>query len=194
MQEREIAVTTPNRASAVLLVGGLVTVACAALGGWLLFRAPLASGEPRETAPAHGPSPVDMTAAPSTVQPPSAPAREDVVQERVIRGTASVGASADEGSEGEIDARAVASQVRTRTGAIRGCYERALRERPSLAGRLVVRFTIGANGRVNSIRPEGLLEAPEVGACVANVIRRMEFPRPSGGAVEFSVPFTFSPG
>lgn len=116
------------------------------------------------------------------------------MQERVIRGTASVGAEGDEGSEGEIDARGVASRIRARVGAVRACYERALRERPTLAGRLTVRFTIGAEGRVTSIRPEGLPEAPEVGVCVANVIRRIEFERPAGGAVEFSFPLTFAPG
>ena len=184
---------------AALLGGGLVALACAALGAWLLLRAPAGPRANAPPAPAlqGAPAPVDVATAPPpppTMPAPPMPSGGAPVRERVIRGTASVGAEGDQGSEGELDARGVASRIRARVGAIRGCYERALRDHPTLAGRIEVRFTIGPEGRVNSIRPEGLPEAPEVGACVANVIRRVEFPRPTGGAVEFSFPFTFSPG
>lgn len=118
----------------------------------------------------------------------------EIVRERVIRGNTSLGEGGAEGGEGEIDANRVASLIRGQLGGIRSCYERALRNNPTLAGRIDVRFTIGEAGRITTIRASGMSEAPEVGSCISGAIRRIAFPQPSGGSVEFSFPFTFSPG
>jgi TonB family protein len=79
-------------------------------------------------------------------------------------------------------------------GGIRSCYERALRNNPTLSGRLEVRFTIGTSGRVTSASSSGLSAAPEVGSCVVSRVRGLVFPTPEGGSVDFSFPFNFSPG
>lgn len=118
----------------------------------------------------------------------------EVVRERVIRGNTSLGSGDATGGEGEIDASRVASLIRGQLGGIRSCYERSLRNNPTLSGRIDVRFTIGESGRATSVSPSGMSAAPEVGTCIANAIRRIAFPRPTGGAVEFSFPFTFNPG
>lgn len=118
----------------------------------------------------------------------------EVVVERTIRGSASLGSGDATGGEGELDAGRVAAVIRSQIGGIRSCYERALRNNPTLAGRLDVRFTIGTAGRVTSISSSGLNQAPDVGSCVTARIRGLVFPPPTGGAVDFSFPFNFTPG
>ena len=119
----------------------------------------------------------------------------EVVVERVIRGSASIGSGDSVGGEGELDAGRVAAVIRQNIGGIRSCYERALRNNPTLSGRLDVRFTIGTSGRVaGSPSSSGLGQAPEVGSCITARIRSLVFPAPNGGAVDFSFPFNFTPG
>ena len=119
---------------------------------------------------------------------------QEVVRERVIRGNADIGSGDSTGGEGQVDANAVARIIRGQLGGIRACYERELRNNPALAGRLEVNFTIGASGRITSASTSGLSAAPTVGTCVTGRIRNLVFPTPEGGSVEFSFPFTFSPG
>ncbi len=118
-----------------------------------------------------------------------------VVVERRISGNASLGSGDAEGGEGTLDASRVAGILRSNIGGIRSCYERALRNNPTLSGRLEIHFTIGTSGRVTgSPSTSGLAAAPEVGSCIASRVRGLVFPAPEGGAVEFSFPFNFSPG
>lgn len=117
-----------------------------------------------------------------------------VVVERRISGNASLGSGDAEGGEGTLDASRVAGVLRGQMGGIRSCYERALRNNPTLSGRLDLRFTIGTSGRVTSASASGLSAAPEVGPCVVSRIRGLVFPTPEGGSVDFSFPFNFSPG
>lgn len=117
-----------------------------------------------------------------------------VVTERVVRGNASLGSGDAEGGEGTLDASHVASVLRQQLGGIRSCYERALRNNPTLSGRLDLRFTIGTSGRVTSASTSGLGSAPEVGSCVVGRVRGLVFRAPEGGSVDFSFPFNFAPG
>jgi outer membrane biosynthesis protein TonB len=117
-----------------------------------------------------------------------------VVVERRISGNASLGSGDAEGGEGQLDANRVAAVLRRELGGIRSCYERALRNNPTLSGRLDLRFTIGTSGRVTSASTSGLGSAPEVGQCVVGRVRGLVFPAPEGGSVDFSFPFNFSPG
>jgi hypothetical protein len=118
----------------------------------------------------------------------------EIVQERVIHGSANVGSGESDGGDGALDPGAVARVIRGQLGGIRSCYERALRNNPTLSGRISAHFTIGTSGRVTSVNADGMGEAPEVGTCVAGVIRRLVFPTPEGGSVDFTFPFNFSPG
>lgn len=118
----------------------------------------------------------------------------EVVVERRIVARADVGGGSEEGGEGSLDASRVAAVLRRDIGGIRSCYERALRNNPTLSGRLTVRFTIGTSGRATSVSTSGLSSAPEVGSCVASRVRALVFPTPDGGSVDFSFPFNFEPG
>lgn len=121
---------------------------------------------------------------------------QEIVRERVIRGSADMGGGDSTGGEGQVDANAVARIIRGQLGGIRACYERELRNNPTLSGRLEMNFTIGATGRITRISGGGPLAsaAPAVGSCVSGRLRGLVFPVPEGGSVDFSFPFTFSPG
>ncbi|MDP3278275.1 MAG: AgmX/PglI C-terminal domain-containing protein [Deltaproteobacteria bacterium] len=120
---------------------------------------------------------------------------QTVVVERRVSGNASLGSGDAEGGEGTLDASRVAGILRSNIGGIRSCYERALRNNPTLSGRLEIRFTIGTSGRVTGTpSTSGLSAAPEVGSCIASRVRSLVFPAPNGGAVDFNFPFSFAPG
>lgn len=74
--------------------------------------------------------------------------------------------------------------VRRNIRRIRLCYERELRRDPRREGRVVVRWTIDAEGNVASAEViETTLNAPSVEQCIVGVIRRLRFPEPPGGGV-----------
>lgn len=76
---------------------------------------------------------------------------------------------------------------------LRLCYQRALATKPTLAGRVQVRFVIDPTGVVSkAVVTTGL--DPAVDACLVDVLRAIRFPAPSGGAaIIVTFPFTFAP-
>jgi hypothetical protein len=84
------------------------------------------------------------------------------------------------------------SALRTKAGAARSCYERALRQNAMLQGRMTVAVRVGAQGRIcganlvsNDLGDSG------VANCVAGVFRSGSLPAPSGGCVDLQVPMNF---
>ncbi|MBN2575129.1 MAG: AgmX/PglI C-terminal domain-containing protein [Deltaproteobacteria bacterium] len=94
--------------------------------------------------------------------------------------------------DGELDPSLVSKEVRTRIGAIKACYERALKRNPNLSGKIKVRWTITAAGTVSVVEiDEDTMGDAEVVACIKGLVRRWRFPAPSGGSVEVVYPFVF---
>lgn len=92
-------------------------------------------------------------------------------------------------SRGEISRAIGRSQQR-----FRYCYEVGLSANPSLAGRVVVGFVVGLQGKVTSAEVvETTLRHPGVEACLSRVMRTVTFPRPSGAPVTVRYPFVFAP-
>jgi outer membrane biosynthesis protein TonB len=93
---------------------------------------------------------------------------------------------------GRADPAAIAAEVRARRKAIAACYERALKLKPTLAGKLVLRFTITAAGTVSAAEvDDDSLGAPEVAGCVRALVLRWRFTPPAEAPVELSFPFLF---
>lgn len=94
---------------------------------------------------------------------------------------------------GTIDPARVVQMIQGEQRELRRCYELELALNPGLQGRLEVRFTISVDGRIT----EGVASGPpgfrRVGHCVLGHFRRLEFPRPDGGGVDFSFAFHFEP-
>jgi len=94
--------------------------------------------------------------------------------------------------DGELDPNIVAKEVRSRIGAVKACYDRALKKNPNLSGKIVVHWTITPAGTVSGVDMEtDSVGDPEVATCIKQLISRWRFPAPSGGAVEVSFPFVF---
>jgi hypothetical protein len=94
--------------------------------------------------------------------------------------------------EGSLDRSVVAKEVRTRIGAIKACYERALKRKPDLAGKVKMRWTISAAGTVSAVEvEEDRLGDAEVASCIKGLVSRWRFLAPSGGSVDVVYPFVF---
>jgi TonB family protein len=125
--------------------------------------------------------------------PIAAATETDAVAERRARADLRVGPP--EVASGKADPQAIAGEIRGRRKAIAACYERALKQQPTLAGKLVVRFTIAPAGTVVSVEiDEDALGAPAVAACVRAVILRWRFTAAGNEPVEVSFPFVFQAG
>jgi hypothetical protein len=94
--------------------------------------------------------------------------------------------------DGELDPAMVAKEVRTRLGAIKACYERALKRNPTLSGKVVIHWTITQAGTVSGVDVESdTLGDAEVASCIKALVARWRFPAPAGGSVDVSFPFVF---
>jgi hypothetical protein len=91
---------------------------------------------------------------------------------------------------GTLDKEIVRRIVRHHLNEVRYCYERVLIAHPALAGRVVATFTILPTGRVAaSAIAESTLKNAAVEGCIAQSVRRWEFPR-TEGLVIVSYPFS----
>lgn len=94
--------------------------------------------------------------------------------------------------DGKMDQAKINAIIKSKQKALQDCYERELRKNPNLSGKIVVRFTIGEDGKVSDVRIESdNMGNPEVSDCILSRIRRWLFPKPDEGSVTVSVPFVF---
>ena len=96
---------------------------------------------------------------------------------------------------GSLDKSVIDRVVRMRLNQVRACYERGLQLRPELAGKVVVKFVIGKDGTVSSLRMRSSTLGDEtVEACIEKRMITMIFPEPTGGGtVVVSYPLVFVP-
>lgn len=95
--------------------------------------------------------------------------------------------------DGGLDLDMVSEVIRRNMGQIRFCYEQGLQLDPALAGRVGVKFTIGANGQVKIADVENTtLNSKQIEDCILLRLRSWKFPLPEGGVdVKVSYPFSF---
>ena len=96
---------------------------------------------------------------------------------------------------GSVDRTQIDRIVKQHLAQIRYCYQKELNRTPTLAGKVVVKFTIGADGTVASAEIQTTtLNNETVEACICARFLRMTFPAPAGaGVVIVSYPFIFKP-
>jgi len=96
---------------------------------------------------------------------------------------------------GRLASSRIVATVRQRQGEAAKCYERALKRKPSLGGKLKVQFTIAPTGAVSAAKivSDGLRDA-KLSTCVLARLKSWRFPRPVGGPVTARYPFVFSAG
>lgn len=130
----------------------------------------------------------DVLAGSAPPSSPPAPSTELVTVER--EGLTHSGA-------GDFDDQAVLRMLQVRSGALRACYGQALRASPTLAGRLVVHFTLTEAGMVTdvSVTSAELPGGEALAACVSTIVMHFRFnPGADGGSLSYSVPITFAQG
>lgn len=85
---------------------------------------------------------------------------------------------------GGLDRSVIERIIRRNLGDINYCYERRLNARPNLSGIFEAKFSIGANGRVQSVRAaRDTLSDRTLDSCIRGSIKTWKFPRPVGGTV-----------
>jgi hypothetical protein len=85
--------------------------------------------------------------------------------------------------------------VRQNFGRFRLCYENGLRKNPSLAGSVVTKVAVGADGRVTQAQDAAsTLPDRAVVDCVVRGFSNLSFPAPTGGPTSFTYPVAFKPG
>jgi outer membrane biosynthesis protein TonB len=87
----------------------------------------------------------------------------------------------------------LAKAVRTHMGSVKSCYEKQLKLNPSLKGKIVMRFTITAQGRVSEASAESdSMHSDDVVDCIARLIRTWSFSFKPEEDASVSFPFVFS--
>jgi TonB family protein len=125
---------------------------------------------------------------------PESPKGGDSGEERTEKRVSGVVKSEAPAVDGPLDPSLVAKEVRTRIGAIKACYERALKRQANLSGRVKIRWTIAAAGTVSHVEiEEDTVGDAEVASCMKGLVGRWRFVAPSGGSVEVVYPFIFEP-
>lgn len=97
---------------------------------------------------------------------------------------------------GALDKEKIDAGVRRNMSSLRRCYAQGLKSNPTLAGRVVIKFTIAADGSVSQAAVKSSsMNHPETENCMVAAVRTFHFPEPTGGGVVIvSYPFSFSPG
>ncbi len=109
-------------------------------------------------------------------------------------GLGGVGLLEDEGEiVGGLDREIIAQYIRSQLGQILYCYERQLSATPDLYGKVAVRFTIGADGLIETQRiSDTTLRNATVEGCILQKVAKWKFPTPQGGTkVLVTYPFLF---
>ena len=91
---------------------------------------------------------------------------------------------------GSLDKELIRRVIRSHMNQVKFCYESELTRNQKLEGRVQVQFIIGTTGSVmNSIVQSSTLGSVQTESCIANAVRRWEFPKPQNGIVSVSYPF-----
>jgi hypothetical protein len=86
----------------------------------------------------------------------------------------------------------ISDEIRSRLGPVKACYARELAKTPGLAGRVVMRWTIGGAGATRDVTVvTDDLHAPAVTACIQALIARWLFDVQPKGPTVVEFPFVF---
>jgi outer membrane biosynthesis protein TonB len=95
---------------------------------------------------------------------------------------------------GSMDTSAIAAAVEAHKDAFRYCYEKEVNAGfPNLSGTITTTSVIGSSGRITDagVKSSSMRNA-NVERCVLSVLKRIDFPIPHGGTVQFTFPFKFA--
>lgn len=89
--------------------------------------------------------------------------------------------------------KAIGDYIRDNSSDVRECYASRLRDRPTLAGKVVARFDIGPSGKVIGAMADGIADK-ELMLCIVTAVRKWQFDKPaSGGKLRVAYPYKLEP-
>jgi len=99
------------------------------------------------------------------------------------------------GVRGSLDKEIIRRIIRRHINEVKDCYEQELASNPTLAGKVMVNFTIAGSGDViASSLHSSTMNDPRVENCTVQAVRRWQFPKPlGGGSVTVTYPFVLEP-
>jgi metallo-beta-lactamase class B len=94
-----------------------------------------------------------------------------------------------------VDKEIIRRVIRSHIDEVKACYEKHLTAHPTLAGKIMVQFTVGPAGQViASVLQHSTMGNDAVDACTVQAVRGWEFPKPvDGGIVIVAYPFILTP-
>jgi outer membrane biosynthesis protein TonB len=105
------------------------------------------------------------------------------------------GSVGGQSGSGRVDKGAVKKVFSRRSGAIKHCYEKALKSNPNVKGKVTIRFQIGTAGRITRSKcTSNTTGSSAICQCILGKVKSWRFPSPEGGPVTFSYPFILSQG
>ncbi len=105
------------------------------------------------------------------------------------------GSVGGQSGSGRVDKGAVKKVFSRRSGAIKHCYEKALKTNPNVKGKVTIRFQIGTAGRITRSKcTSNTTGSAAICKCILGKVKSWRFPSPEGGPVTFSYPFILSQG
>lgn len=76
---------------------------------------------------------------------------------------------------------------------VKACYHALLEKNKKASGKVVIRFTIGEDGKVEETVILNETTLPnETAQCIADVVKGTEFPKPTGGKARITYPWEFT--
>jgi hypothetical protein len=96
--------------------------------------------------------------------------------------------------QGVLSKEEIQAVIQKHIGEIQYCYEKQLRSTPGLAGKVVLEWTIGTDGRVKVVKSSNSsLKSAEAINCMSTKVKTWVFPTPRGaGSVIVTYPFIFN--
>jgi Ca-activated chloride channel family protein len=96
--------------------------------------------------------------------------------------------------QGRLPSEVIGRIARQNFGRFRLCYENGIRNNPSLAGLVKVKFVIDRTGAVSSVA-DGGSNLPDLAVvqCIVRGFANLSFPQPEGGPASVIYPITFAP-
>ena len=95
---------------------------------------------------------------------------------------------------GALDKSVIDRVIKQHLAQIRYCYQKELKKDPSLSGKIVIKFTIAADGTVSSAETSSTtIDNATVEDCICQRFMRFKFPQPKGGGIVIvTYPFSFN--
>ncbi|MDX9806698.1 MAG: AgmX/PglI C-terminal domain-containing protein, partial [bacterium] len=121
----------------------------------------------------------------------------DITKERAVKvefiGNEIYENSNNDPTMGSLDRSQIDAYIKRNLAKIRWCYEKALKKNSSLYGKIVINFIINGSGAVSLSKiHSSTMNNKNVETCVADQIKKIQFPAPKGGGIVIvNYPFVF---